>query len=370
MSGSGRTGLHLTRRAIVGGLAALAGPAFPAGRPRFPPEAVNFADPATESIVTRLTNPAYASRLPWFAPGALPRNGAFLLYWSDRTGKPQAFRMDLKTGESGQLTDAGALAVETLCLTPNGRDFCHFDGPWLFQTSLSGLRARRVYALPAGWTLARGFSISHDGRRAAFVERQGSVFRLRLAALSGGGASTVFESETALSDPLIRPRAGGILYRQGERALWLTSYDGRQNRALKLAAGAAGPAHWSHDGRTVLYLNFPEDRQSLNSIREHDPQNDADRLIAPTSQFVSFGPNGDGSVFVGASSNKASPHVLLLARSTRREFTLCEHRSSDASRVAPMFSPNSQQVFYQSDADGKMAIYSMRVDRLVEKTET
>jgi hypothetical protein len=34
-----------------------------------------------------------------------------------------------------------------------------------------------------------------------------------------------------------------------------------------------------------------------------------------------------------------------------------------------MFSPNSQRIFFQSDRDGKMAIYAMAVERLVEATE-
>jgi oligogalacturonide lyase len=54
----------------------------------------------------------------------------------------------------------------------------------------------------------------------------------------------------------------------------------------------------------------------------------------------------------------------------KRELTLCEHRASDPQQVTTLFSPNSQRIFFQSDRDGKMAIYSMAVDRLVEETET
>jgi len=360
----------LTRRALVGGLAALASPGFTADRARFPAEAVNYADPATELVVTRLTDPAHTSKLPSRSADALPRSGAFVLYSSDRTGKPQAFRMDLRTGESDQLTEAGALAKETLCLTPDGRSLCFFDGPWFYQAGLSNLRSRRVYPVSQGWELTPGFSLSSDGRRAASVERRGAVYRLRLLSMPGGSASTVLEAEVPMSDPLIRPRTGGILYRKGERGLWLTGYDGRQNRQLNLAQGGVGPAHWSRDGRTVLYLSYPDDRRSLNSIREHAPEESADQLVSPTSQFVAFSPNSDASVFVGASANKASPHVLLVTRATRREFTLCEHRASDASAVAPMFSPDSQHVFFHTDIHGKTAIYRVRVDRLVEKTET
>jgi len=360
----------LTRRALVGGLAALASPGFTAERARFPAEAASYADPATELVVTRLTDPVHTSTLPSRSADALPRGGAFLLYSSDRTGKPQAFRMDLRTGESEQLTDAVALVQETLCLMPDGRNLCYFDGPWLYQNGLSNLRPCRVYAAPPGWELAPGFSLSSDGRRAALVERRGAVHRLRLLAMPRGSPSTVLEAEAPLSDPLIRPRTAGILYRRGERALWLTGYDGRQNRELKLAPGGVGPAHWSHEGRTVLYLSYPEERRSLNSIREHTPEESTDQLVSPTSQFVAFSPNSDASVFVGASANKASPHVLLLTRATRREFTLCEHRASDVSAVAPMFSPDSQHVFFRTDIHGKTAIYRVRVDRLVEKTET
>ena len=360
----------MTRRALVGGLAALASPGFAAERARLPAEVTSYADPATELVVTRLTDPAHTSTLPSRSADALPRGGAFLLYASDRTGKPQAFRMDLRTGESDQLTDVGALARETLCLTPDGRSLCFFDGPWLYQTGLSNLRQRRVYPVSQGWELARGFTLSSDGRRAALVERRGATYRLRLLSMPGGSASTVLDAEVPLSDPLIRPRTGGILYRKGDRALWLTGYDGRQNRQLKLAPGGVGPAHWSREGRTVLYLSYPEDRRSLNSIREHAPEENTDQVVSPTSQFVAFGPNSDASVFVGASANKASPHVLLAIRSTRRELTLCEHRASAAAAMTLMFSPSSQLVFFHSDMHGKNAIYSVRVDRLVEKTET
>ncbi len=52
----------------------------------------------------------------------------------------------------------------------------------------------------------------------------------------------------------------------------------------------------------------------------------------------------------------------------KRELTLCEHRASNPAMVAPMFSPNSQQVYFNSDIHGKPAIYRMDVDKLVAAT--
>ena len=53
---------------------------------------------------------------------------------------------------------------------------------------------------------------------------------------------------------------------------------------------------------------------------------------------------------------------------TRRELTLCEHHSSDPFTVTPIFSPDSQRVFFQSDRDGKPALYRVQVERFVEET--
>jgi oligogalacturonide lyase len=90
--------------------------------------------------------------------------------------------------------------------------------------------------------------------------------------------------------------------------------------------------------------------------------------VAKTSQFAHFGFNRDTSVFVGASRNAASPTVLILLRVTRRELTLCEHKASHPEAVAPVFAPDSQRIYFQSDRDGKPAIYCVHAEKLVEKT--
>jgi oligogalacturonide lyase len=78
--------------------------------------------------------------------------------------------------------------------------------------------------------------------------------------------------------------------------------------------------------------------------------------------------NRDASVFVGSSRN-TSPTVLLFLRTGHSERTMCEHKASNAEAVAPLFSPDSQRIYFQSDRHGKPAIYSMHVEKLVEKTE-
>ena len=159
------------------------------------------------------------------------------------------------------------------------------------------------------------------------------------------------------------------MYHRGA-GLWLANYDGQQNYRLRLADGEIGPVTWSPDGRSILYLNYPADSHHLHNIREFTPDLNQDAAVADTTQFAAFERNADASVFVGASGGKATPYVLLLIRSVKRELTLCEHRASDPAMVSPVFSPNSQRIFFTSDREGKPAIYSMQVEKLVEETDS
>jgi oligogalacturonide lyase len=337
----------------------------------FPSEWKRYSDPATEFEVHRLIDPAYSSHLPAYYNRALAHRGGFLVFCADRTGSNQAFRMDLKSGECRLLTDNQELDAASLTLLPDERTFCVFDGPSLRQVNMTTLRDREVYRVEEGWTRGPGVSVTGDGVSALLPEVRDQSSRLRLISMGRGTAATVVETAFPAAHPVARPRRAQILYRQGDEALWLVNFDGKQNRRLKTAQdGVLGPAFWSPNGRTVLYLHIPNDKTKLIAIREHTPDENLDKPVSPTSQFAHFGSNGDASVFVGASRNRNSPHVLILLRMTRRELTLCEHRSSDATTVAPIFSPDSQRVFFQSDRDGKPAIYRVHVERFVEKTDS
>jgi oligogalacturonide lyase len=335
----------------------------------FPAASHHYSDPTTELDVIRLTDPAYSSTLPAYYNRTIARNSGFLLFCCDRGGSPQACRIDLKTAQQRQLTEAHDLDGSSLTLTPDNRSFCFFAGRSLFISNLSTLHERELYQIPEGWERCPGLSVGPDGTHATFAEKKGDASRLRMAPLGQGVPRTVVEAPFTMADPLPRPLRAQILYRQGDEALWLVNLDGQQNRRLKIAPGRNVCANWTVDGKTLLCLNLPDDKRQLNAIRELAPDSNADKLIAKTSQFASFGFNRDSSVFVGASANASSPTVLIMLRLTRRELTLCEHKASQPALCAPQFSPDSQRIYFQSDRDGKPAIYCMHVEKLVEKTD-
>jgi oligogalacturonide lyase len=352
---------QITRRSFAALLATPLLAAVEKGR-TYPTEIVKYSDPSTELDVYRLTSPTVASFLPAPYQKAAARHGAFLLYSSDRTGTLQPFHLDLKTGESSQLGETTALDPATITLLPGERNCLYFDGPVLRQSL--GMQ-REIYRVPDGWERTQGFAVTDDGTNAIFAEKQGSRSRLRRVSLVRPLPATIFEAGGEITLPLPRPKRAQILYRK-DSALWLVNLDGQQNRRLKTES--CGPALWTPGGRTIVYLHISDNPAELNTLRELTPDDNTDKLLAKTSQFVAFGENGDASVFVGASRNKASQTVLLLLRAARREFTLCEHKASDAATVQPIFSPDSQSIFFQSDRHGKSALYRIKVEKLVEET--
>ncbi|MGA3098560.1 MAG: oligogalacturonate lyase family protein [Bryobacteraceae bacterium] len=369
------------RRLVLSALAASRLAAASAKGAAFHSDWQRFPDPSTELPVYRLTDPDWSSTLPAHYNRAISRNSAWMVFCCDRQGSPQAFRMDLKTGETRQLTEAGGLDGASLTLTADNRTLCYFAGRTLYATTLATLRERPLYEVPEGWERTPGMSIEPDGTDALFIERRGEQWRLRAAPLVRAAARTIVEAPFAISDPVARPLRAQILYRQGNawttyspsdanaNGLWLVNSDGQQNRRLKLADGNLGPANWAPDGKTVLYLNLPADTRQLNAIREYTPDANTDALVVKTSQFIHFGFNRNTSVFVGASRNQASPNVLLQLRITGSELVLCEHKASRPETVAPMFSPDAQRIYFQSDRTGKPALYCMHLERLVEKIE-
>jgi oligogalacturonide lyase len=331
-----------------------------------PTEARRYLDPSTEFPVDLLTDPAHASVHPHPYVRSIGRRGTFFLFSSDRGGGFQGYRYELRSGEIRQLTDAGALAASTLQILPEDRGFAYVDGRVLRAASFSGLRERDVYRIPDDWELGSGVTVALDGVYAALVENKGTRSRLRLISMAKGTAITMVESEDAILHPIPRPRRASVLY-QRDGMLWLVNYDGKNNQRLCPVNTASGAAHWSPDGRNVLYL-AGSDRGVV--LRERTPDTQQDRIVAPTSQFVNFARNADGSVFVGASGSLGSPYLLILVRAVKRELAIGEHRATDPKTVAPILSPTSQRVYFQSDRHGKPAIHSIVLDKFLEKTET
>ena len=322
-------------------------------------EFVRFADPATETLVVRLTNTSSASLLPAPSNRFVSVKERFLIFSSDRTGKFAPFKVDLRSGLLRQIAETSNLSPSSLSLAPHERSLYFIDGSELKEADL---------ARPKVETLAdnvASFSAGPAGS-GVFAVRGG-----KLQHVNGRDITTL--AEDVSDECLARPgaQAGCLFVRHqadGMREFWCASLpNAAASHPVLLASGRISDPYWTPQGQSIIFLRDVSRGDTLFSeIHEVAASGGAENLVTPTSQFAAFSPNGDSSVFVGASRSKAQPDVMLLLRSGHSEMTLCEHHSSQPAQVCPVFSPDAKRVYFQSDRQGKSAIYSVNVELLVE----
>jgi oligogalacturonide lyase len=318
-------------------------------------EFVRFADPSTETPVVRLTSIASSSLLPAPANRFISVKERFLLFSSDRTGKFAPFKVDLRSGLLRQVAETSNLSPLSLSLATHERSLYFIDGGELKEADLMRPKVETLADTVASFSAAPAGS-------GVFAVRGG-----KLQHLNGREITTL--AEDVSDECLARPgtEAGCLFVRHqadGMREFWCTSVNGRP---VLLAGGRISDPYWTPQGQSIIFLRDVSRGDTLFSeIHEVPASGGAESLVTPTSQFAAFSPNGDGSVFVGASRSKAQPDVMLLLRSGHSEMTLCEHRSSQPAQVCPVFSPDARRVYFQSDRQGKPAIYSVNVELLVE----
>lgn len=324
-----------------------------------------YYDPSTEAEVIVLSDPGQASYLPHAANRTASARNAFVVYSTETAQGFQAVRLELKGGVQRVLSAAAALEPLSVALSPDDRTVYYSDGDALLAAPATGGKPREVYRATGAGAFRSGLTFAEDGSSLTLFDGG----KLVLLPLTGTRPAPRMLAEVpqAVGAPLIA-KGGAILFRDAEQAFHLWTPAQAKTRRLAIE-GKLGPAVWNPDGRSFLYLKFNLGKGIANSLFEYSLDTSRETMMGRTSQFVHFNRNQDSSVFVGASGSKAQPFILIMLRITRRELALCEHKSSDATTVAPRFAPSSQRIFFQSDRLGKPAIFSMAVEKIVERTE-
>lgn len=325
-------------------------------------EFFRFLDPVTETPIVRLTSVTSSSYLPAPANRFVSVKDRFLLFSSDRTGGLAPFHLDLRNGSLMQLAQTRKLAPQSICLAARKNSAYLLDDNALVEVALGNRKTRTIAENVTSFCeLDAGTSFNF------VVIRNG-----RLEQLGENGSKALAQDAGDLC--LLRPGGRGCLFsRRGEGAaqeFWYAPLSGAGDESpLKLVSGSISNPIWTRDGQRLLFLrDVPHTDINVSEVHAVSPETGTEENVATTSQFAAFSPNADTSVLVGASRSKAQPTVLLLLTSVRRELTLCEHRAKHPAAVSPVFSPDSKRVYFQSDHEGKSALYSVNVEKLVEST--
>jgi oligogalacturonide lyase len=127
----------------------------------FPAEGRVYADPQSGRAVRQMTSVGNNYHLYYYNPSVTP-DGRWLVFYSERTGLNNLFRMDLASGESVQLTDSADVRAEywpftppmrglggcLACIGDGGRQVYYFEGNDLYGVHLESLERTRVLTLP------------------------------------------------------------------------------------------------------------------------------------------------------------------------------------------------------------------------------
>ncbi|MCC7342374.1 MAG: PD40 domain-containing protein [Bryobacterales bacterium] len=335
---------------------------------RIEPQKQVFVDPATEYQVTRWTEDTADAHLPIDPNRAQPAGDGQLLYASNRSGSWQPYLLDLKRGGSQQTAEARELRPRSLAMLRDGRDVMYLDGDAVIRNEIRRGRTRELYRSPDGWHSTGQLLLAQDDRVAAVMERRGEVTRIVFVDPGSGKSRQVLQAEGGGLQPLGFHQRFGLLLLNTQHK---PSLVGVPNAPVlpEFPKGEVLQARWDRTGHILMYLiRRQENGVERYQLMEYNLDEGTHRLIANTTKFATFSANADGSVFVGASSSKAQPLLLLLLRVTRREFSLMEHQSSAPASVNPFFSGDSQTLYFESDRLGKSCVFSVNIRGLVEKT--
>ncbi|MBV9084853.1 MAG: PD40 domain-containing protein [Acidobacteriaceae bacterium] len=355
---------RITRRAMLsllpGSLAAQTSQSRKAKQLPRMGEFVRLLDPATEGVVVRLTALTSTSLLPAPANRFVSARDRFLMFSSNRTGKLAPFQLNLRTGVLRQMAEAVELDPRSVCLDESERFLYFIDRGVLKEVSIANKRTHTVAEDVSAFAMGR------PGSSAVIV-------RGRDLQVLGGSVI----ARNVRPECLIRPDGSGCFFARdaptdGVEYWYAAIGNGRGAGGPRLLSkGKISFPFWSPDGEWLLFLRQIETEKAMVSeIRQVHVESLIEQRVAATTQFAVFSPNRNATVFVGASRSKAQPNVILLLRSLKREMTLCEHRAKEPRTVSPVFSPDSGRVYFESDREGKSALYSVNVEGFVEKTAT
>jgi oligogalacturonide lyase len=303
-----------------------------------------------------------------------------------------------------QLTEGPAVHTYSATLDRKDKRVFFLQGNELKRVSAKGGSPRRLYVAESGWRMTGHLAVSDSMRYAAVVQMREEDWvdgfeeqfakrprcRIQLVDLRTGHGRLLVGQNQWLAHPQFRPGTNDVLYcHEGPwdkvDRLWLmrAGAPGPRNIRPRQGEEKLGHEYWSDSGEEVCYVHYPDATGRGATVRCVNVNSGEERTVSRCSHFGWLSANGDNSTVVGASRSLAGPNIYVLFTRLRREITICEHASSGkpypiagtnqtdpwASAPEPVFSPDSQWIYFVSDREGLPAVYRVAVPDLVKVTE-
>jgi len=180
--------------------------------------------------------------------GEISPDGRHVALILSKTGKPELYVKDLRSGALTRLTDTGMSAKSSPSWSPDGRRIVFTSGhqgrPHLYVISRSGGGMQRITRgggehLSADWG---------DNGLIVFTRRQGGVYRVAVLNPDTGDVGYVSPADADFEDPSWAPDGYHIVAsrsRRGQSSLYLLDREGKGSKMILHGQGSWYMPNWS-----------------------------------------------------------------------------------------------------------------------------
>jgi oligogalacturonide lyase len=354
---------------------------------RWPRESRVLTDAKTGRALRQITAHPSIHHHPFFFVPAYDRAGAKLNFVSHRTGAPQVFYEDRRSGELVQVTDRPDLAEWSVYPSPDGR-FVYFTagaGAWKVdldtfeETQLADFGAVEMREKGTVGAAMGTTALSADGRWWAVPVKTGNISRFIVIDTQNGKSDVILERDT-IGHPQFCPDDGELILYAGPLTdrVWTVARDGTHNRRVyQREDKMQWVTHevWLPGKRAIAFVDWPRGMRLI----------DIDTGKAEwLHRFPAWhaAPDATGARFVcDTNFPDRGLHVIPLDGSP--DFLCASEATSEGGHWArpfpyndgpvavearqhthphPRFSPDGKRVVFTSDKTGYAQIYEVELD--------
>jgi Tol biopolymer transport system component len=362
-------------------------PAGPSGKKgkTYPSQRKSHRDAKSGATVWQLTDtPGRTTQTLYYTNRHATHDSRWLLYASDRANDAEhfdLFKMDLKTGESVQLTDTGELVEHSPDISYDGKSVHYLSGHSIRVMDLESLKEREIAKLDETAHQTHATTITSDGKSLMLAPTFGKSVKVgyEFADTAVRSALIIFDTATGKQRRLIDGNAllGHIAFSPTDPNLvlysihyhwrdiqrpWLINADGTHNRPIFLqrSGEGVGHEHWGSTGKTV-YATCYRGRQP-QGIWAAEIDGSGERCVLAGCNIAHSTTNPEEDRFVADDLYLDTSSLWMAKKGSSEPQALCKMAADwfkmkngvyDATRHHPHehFLPNGQGVTFSSDGE-------------------
>jgi Tol biopolymer transport system component len=351
----------------------------------YPSQKKSHRDPKSGATVWQLTDtPGRTTQTPYYTNRHATRDSRWLLYASDRANQPEHFdyfKMDLKTGESVQLTDSGNIVPHSIDISYDGKSAYYCAGLSIRVIDLESFKERELTKLDESAHETHAMTVTPDNKSLIVAPTFGKSLKvgyefadtavrsaLVLIDTASGKERRLIDGNALLGHVAFSPTDSNLVlysihyhWRDIQRP-WLINADGSNNRPIFLqrSGEGVGHEHWGGSGKTVFATCYRGRQPQGIWAVEIDGSNE--RCVLAGSNIAHSSANNEEDRFVADEVFLDTSSLWMSKKGSSEPKVLCKMAADwfkmkdgvfDATRHHPHehFLPNGQGVTFSSDGE-------------------